>query len=401
MANYSRRVSEMADTAAILRNLFSAMGDPQTISFGGGAPAKEALPVEKVREIFDDIMRRDRRGIEMLQYGSPEGLKDLREIITTDLLAPMGVKANGDQVMIFNGGLEPINMICQLFIDPGDVILVESPTFVQSVEIFQMFEARCIGCQMDDDGVIPEDVEEKIKKYSPKMLYVIPTFQNPSGRTLSLERRKAIAELGSKYDVMVVEDDPYREVRYSGEALPPIKAFDATGHTIFANSFSKIFSPGSRLGYVAASDDIIRHLFDIKTATNSHTGMISQVIAAEFFKRGYYPEHIKSICNLYRQRRDVMMDCLREHMPRGTKFTYPDGGLFTWVQMPGDVDTEELLKVAREEYKVAYVGGAGFFVEGNGMGKNCMRMSFGSVPPDTIREGMARMGRLMERVYGG
>ena len=247
MVKMSKRMENMEKSAGIIRGLFGAMTDPGMISFGGGALAKESLPVDILREIAEDVLRTDSRGYEALSYGPVEGIKDLREVIASELLAPKKVDADPDDILVLTGGLEAMNLMCQIYIDPGDVILVEAPTFVHSVEIFDMFQARCVSVEMDEDGMDVDDLEEKIKKHSPKMVYVIPTFQNPTGRTLSLERRKRVAELGSKYDVIILEDDPYRDIRYSGEDLPPIKAFDTTGHTVLANSFSKIFSPGSRL----------------------------------------------------------------------------------------------------------------------------------------------------------
>lgn len=398
MPKFAKRMDVMKSSANIIKNLFGAMGDPELISFGGGAPAREALPVDIVREITNDVMRVDKRGVEALQYGGVMGLPDLREVVVEQLLKPKGVAAKVENVLITNGGLETMNLLCQLYIEPGDVILVESPTFVHCVEIFEMFQAKCIGVATDDKGMVPDDLEAKIKQYSPKIVYVIPTFQNPTGRTLSLSRRDDIAELGSKYDVIILEDDPYRDIRYSGEELLPIKAFDNTGHTVLANSFSKIFSPGSRLGYVLASDEISKQLFNAKTATNSHTSMLPQVICAEFFKRGYYPEHHRMICDLYRERRDVMIECIDKYFPSGTKRVFPDGGLFTWVELPGDIDTTELLaaSVSDPDVKVAFIAGAGFFVGEEGMGKNCMRISFGCVPPEKIRIGTERLGNFIK-----
>jgi len=397
MSKFAQRMTTMEKSATVIKKLFEAMNDPKIISFGGGAPAKEALPVDIVREITNDIMRIDKRGVEALQYGGVMGVPDLREVIVNDLLAPKGVKGNVDNILIINGGLEAMNLLCQLYIDPGDVILVESPTFIHSVEIFEMFQARCIAVDMDDKGMVTEDLEAKIIKYKPKMVYVIPTFQNPSGRTLSLDRRQKVAELGSKYDVIILEDDPYRDIRYSGSDLLPIKAFDETGHTILANSFSKIFSPGSRLGYILANDEVTAKLFNAKTATNSHTSMLPQIICAEFFKRGYYPAHHKMICDLYRERRDIMIECIDKFFPKGTKRTFPDGGLFTWAELPGGINTTELLVEAstNPDVKVAYVAGEAFFTEGGGMGNNCMRISFGSVAPEKIRIGTERLGNLI------
>ena len=394
MPEFAKRMDYMAGSAAVIRGLFGAMGDPETISFGGGAPASDALPVEELREIASEILTRSSRGVEALQYGPVQGVQQLRRIVAERLLAPKGVQADEDDILIVNGGLETMNLLCQVYINPGDVILCESPTFVHCVEIFEMFEAKCVGCKTDDHGIVPEDVEEKILALHPKMVYVIPTFQNPTGKTLPADRRKKLAELGSKYDVIILEDDPYRDLRYSGEELLPIKAYDNTGHTVLANSFSKIFSPGSRLGYVYADHAIIEKLFAAKTATNSHTSMLPQILCAEFFERGYYDAHLKKLIAVHKERRDAMMAALEKNMPEGTKWVFPDGGLFTWVELPGGIDTTELLKEAAA-YKVAYIAGAGFFVGNTGEGKNCMRISYGNVTPEKIEIGMKRLGDLI------
>lgn len=395
MPEFAKRIDYMAGSAAIIKDLFGAMNDPETISFGGGAPASEALPVEQVNKIASEVITREGRGVEALQYGPVEGIKQLREIVAEKLLAPKGIDACADDVMIVSGGLETMNLLCQVFINPGDVILCEGPTFVHCVEIFEMFEAKCISCKSDEYGIDLEDVEEKILKYHPKFVYVIPTFQNPTGKTIPADRRKKLAELGSKYDVIILEDDPYRDLRYSGQELKPIKFYDKTGHTVLANSFSKIFSPGMRLGYVYADKKIIEKLVAVKSATNSHTSMLPQIICAEFFARGYFEEHLKKLCAVHKERRDAMMTALEKNMPDGTKWVFPDGGLFSWVELPGDIDTTELLKEAAN-YKVAYVAGAGFFAGGTGEGKNCLRISYGNVSPEKIEIGMKRLGELIK-----
>lgn len=397
MSSFAKRMEVMEESANIIKNAFAAAASKDAISFTLGSIAKECLPVDKIREIVNDVMKTDSRGYEILSYGPVLGVKDLRDVIVKDLLAPKGVKAIVDNILILTGGLEAMNLMCQLYIEPGDVILVESPTFFHSLEIFHMFEATCVPVNMDDNGMDTEDLEEKIKKYNPKMVYVIPTFQNPTGITLSLERRKKIAELGSKYDVIILEDDPYRDIRYSGEDLPPIKSFDKTGHTVLANSFSKIVSPGSRIGYVYADDKIIAKMSDAKSATNSHTSMLPQVICAEFFKRGLYPEHHKLLCDVHRERRDALIESIDKYFPEGTKRTYPDGGLFAWVELPEGLNTSELLKEATSnpEVKVSFVTGEAFFAEGNGKGSNCMRLSFGGNPPDKIRAGIERLGKFI------
>ena len=394
MPNFADRMDYMSGSAAIIKGLFGVMNDPETISFGGGAPASDALPVEQLREIAADVLTRDTRGVEALQYGPIQGIRQLREIVSEKLLAPKGVQADADDILIVNGGLETMNLLCQVFINPGDVILCESPTFVHCVEIFEMFQAKCVGCETDQNGIVPEDVEKKIQELHPKMLYVIPTFQNPTGKTLPVERREALAALGSKYDVIILEDDPYRDLRYSGEDLKPIKAYDRTGHTVLANSFSKIFSPGSRLGYVYADHAIIEKLNDVKSATNSHTSMLPQILCAEFFSRGYFDDHLKKSILIHKERRDAMMSALEKYMPEGTKWVYPDGGLFTWVELPGNIDTTELLKEAAA-HKVAFVAGAGFYIGNTGAGRNAMRISYGNVTTEKIETGIQRLSALI------
>ncbi len=395
MTQFSKRMAYMATTAEVVRYLFESMTDPETISFGGGAPAREALPVEQIHDIANEVLTREKRGVQALQYGNPIGIPELRQAVVDRLLAPKGLEARLEQVITVGGGIEGLNLICQVYLDPGDVILVESPTFVHAVEVFKMFEARCIACETDDDGLVIEHVEARIKQHAAKMVYVIPTFQNPSGRTLSLERRKALAELGSRYDVLILEDDPYAELRYSGQALPPVKCFDQTGHTLFANSFSKIFSPGSRLGYVYADANIVRKLYDAKTATNSHTNVVTQILAAEFFNRGLYDSHLKLICDIHRERRDVMMECIKSKLPQRIKYVYPDGGLFTWVELPEQIDTTALLADAVAQ-KVAYMPGREFFVEGQPIRTNCMRVSFGGVTPEKIEIGTDRLANVIK-----
>jgi len=395
MAKFAERIATMQETSDVIRYLFESMTDPETISFGGGAPAKEALPVESVHRIASQVLTRDQRGGQALQYGNPMGIPDLRQAVVDRLLEPKGLKAGLENVIILAGGIETLNLTCQLYLEPGDVVLVESPTFVHAVQVFKMFQARCIACETDDNGLVLEDVEAKIQQYAPKMVYVIPTFQNPSGRTFSLERRKALAELGSQYDIVILEDDPYCELRYSGEALPPVKYFDETGNTVYVNSFSKIFSPGSRLGYVFADEEIIRKTYEVKMATNSHTNVVTQILCAEFFNQGYFEPHLKRFCDIHRERRDVMMDCIHSMLPVEVKSVYPEGGLFTWLELLGQIDTTAMLKDAVEQ-KVAYMPGREFFVEEHPSRNNSMRVSFGGVEPEKIRVGMERLAKVIK-----
>ncbi|WP_317855780.1 PLP-dependent aminotransferase family protein [Chakrabartyella piscis] len=395
MKEFAKRWDTMQRSCDTLKIVINSMTDPNVLSFGGGAPAKEALPVDIVHEIANDVLTEGSRGLQALQYGTAKGLLDLREGIVESLLAPKGIPATADDLVITGGGMEAVCIICATFLNPGDVILVESPTFFHCMMTFEMYEAKCIPCATDENGLVMEDVEAKIKEYHPKMIYTIPTFQNPTGITMSAERRKRLAELAAEYDVLVLEDDPYRDIRFIGEDVPAIKSFDTSGNVIMANSLSKIFSPGSRLGYIVADQRFQQKFCDAKTAMNTHTNVLCQVLASEFFKRGYYPDHHKKICDLYRERREFMLKCIDEHFPEGTKHTYPEGGLYTWVELPEGYNTTELLAESLNTCKIVFVAGEGCFAEGNGYGSRYMRLNFASVPMEIIASGIQQLGEMI------
>ena len=234
MPKFAKRIETMNSEVDKLMVLINSLVNGNVISFGGGAPALEAYPMEQLNEIAQAVFQRTPAGYGAFKYGSAMGNEDLRKAVRDILLAPRGLKADIGNIMITAGGIQPITFMSQLYLDPGDVVLVEAPSFVQTSMIFKMFEAKLVPCEMADDGLVMEDVEEKIKKYNPKFIYTVPTFQNPTGITMSLEKRKRLAELASQYDVIVLEDDPYREIRYSGEELPYIKSFDTTGNVVLA-----------------------------------------------------------------------------------------------------------------------------------------------------------------------
>ena len=397
MTPYAKRLAPMSRTADALKYTFDNMTDPNVINFGGGTPAKEAIPVETMRQLAQEILSDKALGTLALQYAHPVGYKPLRETVVRELLEPKGLYGQTfENVMIVSGGLETMNLVCELFIDPGDVILVENPAFYHCVGIFQMFQARLIPCETDEKGLVMEDVEAKIREYKPKMVYTVPTFNNPTGNTMPADRRKKLAELGSAYDVIILEDDPYRDIRYSGEELAPIKSYDKTGNTIMAGSFSKIFAPGTRLGYCVASPEIIQQLVGIKLLTNSQTTTLSQVLCNEFFRRGLYPEHHKHLCDLYRERRDIMLKAVDKYFPEGTKRSDPDGGFYTWIELPGGLNATKLRPRATE-MGIAYLAGESWFVRGGGEGSNTLRLCFASTAPDKIEPAVKALGAMFCR----
>ncbi len=402
MLNFAKRISVMNGEVNKLKVLTNSLISPDIISFGGGAPGLEAYPMEQIREISQDVFQRTADGYGALKYGSAVGNVKLREAVRDVLLKPRGIDVNINNIMITSGGIQPMNLICQMLIDPGDVILVETPSFVHTSMIFKMFEAKLVPVETDDNGMNMEDVEKKIKEYNPKFIYTVPTFQNPTGVTMSLERRKKLADLAAQYDVVVLEDDPYREIRYSGETLPYIKSFDKSNNVIIANSFSKIFSPGSRLGYIVADEAIINTLGDVKLGTDTCTNTVTQEIAAEFFARGLYPAHLEKLCSLYRSRRDVMLKAIDNYFPEGTKRTNPDGGYYVWVELPKEINATEMAIEVAENLNVCYGVGSIFYTEGNeeGAGDNCIRMNFSGLSEDVIEANVKKLGDYFKTKLG-
>ena len=398
MSRMAKRIDVMKDSVRDLKSLTDSLVSEDIISFSGGAPGLEAYPMEKLAEIAAEAFSRDPHGYGAVKYGSTMGNVRLREAVRDQILAPKGLNVSADNIMITAGGIETINFMCQLFIDPGDVILVEAPTFVHASMIYKMFEARLIPCEMDENGLVMEDVERKIRQYDPKFIYTVPTFQNPTGITMPEERRRQLVQLAEKYDVMILEDDPYREIRYSGRELPYMKSMDRSGHVITAGSFSKILSPGSRLGYIIADDEYMEQFRNIKLGTDTCTGTISQEIAARFFEKGLYPSHLDRLKSLYRNRRNVMMRSIDKYFPAGTKRTSPDGGFYVWVSLPEELGAQALISECVRDLGICYGIGATFYSEGNpaGTGRNCIRMNFSGLDEETIEVNVRRLGEFFE-----
>jgi 2-aminoadipate transaminase len=393
MYNFAKCMDNIS--AGTVKEILKLMGDPEIISFGGGSPAKESFPIDIIRDIVDKSLKDN--GNQVLQYGVTEGWKPLREAYLEHIAYPKGVKASLENVITTTGATQGIQLSADVFLDPGDVVLVEAPTFLGTLMVFNKYFVKCVAVETDDHGMIMEDLESKMKKYNPKMLYCIPTFQNPTGKTLPLQRRKKIAELASTYNVIVMEDDPYCDLRYKGEALPPIKSFDQTGHVIFLNSFSKIISPGLRVGTVVAEPEIIEKITVAKQCADTHTTNLTQAICAEFLNRGLLQGHLNAITPIYAKRLDTMLEGIKKHFPTGTKYTQPEGGLFIWAELPGEPNLQALLQKATQEYKVAFVPGKPFFINPED-GRNSLRLNFSSNTPENIEEGMKRLGEVFSHI---
>jgi 2-aminoadipate transaminase len=375
------------------------MADPEIISFGGGSPAVESFEPDVIRSITEELMTR--RPEAMLQYGATEGWTPARDAYIEHVARPKGLSFTRDNVIVTTGSTQGISLSIDAFVNEGDTVLVESPTFLATLMMLKKVNARVVTVEMDDDGMNTDDLREKLRSTGARFIYTIPTFQNPTGRTLSLERRKEVARLAAEFDAVVAEDDPYCDLRYAGAPLPSIKNFDDAGNVVLLNSFSKTISPGLRVGTVAASPEIIRKIVVAKQCSDTHTAILPQAVCAEYLNRGLMPAHLAATAPMYKERLDTMLACIDEYLPGGIEYTRPDGGLFIWLSAPGAHDMQQLLRTATQEHKVAFVPGEPFFPDQPGAGgspepsnrRNTFRLNFSGETPERIVEGMQRLGQ--------
>ena len=368
-------------TGSAIREIFKLIAKPGMISFAGGNPARSALPDDVCAEIAKEVLQKDGKAI--LQYGATEGYAPLLESLKSYAEAQLGCEL--PVVLPVTGSTQAMDLLCKALINPGDVILVENPTFLGNMQCMHLYEAKLVPVESDENGIILEKLEAAIKEHHPKMLYTIPTFQNPTGKTLAAERRQPIAEMAAKYGMVVAEDDPYRDLRYSGTPLPSIKSYDKEGWVVFLGSFSKIISPGLRVGFMAGDPRILRKCTVGKQSADVHTSNLTQAIVDQFLRRDLLPGHIKSICASYKEQMDAMMQEL-ETFPTGTTYTRPEGGLFIWVELPEHINALELLQKCVDR-KVAYVPGTHFFCDGGH--DNTLRLNFSNSTVEQIHTGMA------------
>ena len=374
-------------TGSAIREIFKVIAQPGMISFAGGNPSPEALPDQVVSELSQSVLASD--GKNLLQYGATEGYRPFVESLKEYTENQLGVSIPA--ILPVTGSTQAMDLLCKALIDPGDTVLVENPSFLGNLQCLRLYQANLVPVESDALGLLPDDLEAKIRKYQPKLLYTIPTFQNPTGKTLPEDRRKAVAELANRYGMVVAEDDPYRDLRYMGEAVRSIKSYDQGGWVMFLGSFSKIISPGIRVGYIAGNADVIRKCTIGKQSTDVHTANLNQAIVDQFIRRNLLPDHIRTICDGYRTKMLKMLKCL-EDFPEGVKFTKPEGGLFIWAELPEHCDTVKMLTKAVEK-KVAYVPGTYFCVDGGHL--NTFRLNFSNSSPEQIEKGMSVLNEII------
>ena len=373
-----------------IREIFKLLAKPGMISFAGGNPSNTALEPEVVSELAREALAH--YGTALLQYGATDGFNPFRESAAEFLRSSM-VNCEAADILPTQGGTQAFDVLLKALVDPGDAVLCESPTFLGAIQAMREYNAKLVPMPTDDEGVIVEAAEELIQQHHPKLMYVIPTFQNPTGITLSLPRRKALAELASKYGVVIAEDDPYRDLRYDGEALPTIQSFDEEGWVVYMSSFSKYVAPGLRVGAAAVRNATLRRKMVIgKQSADTHSPLLNQAIVDAYIRKGLMPGHLARICGEYRQQLNAMLDCFK-YFPAGTVHTVPQGGLFVWAALPEGMDAMEVFHRAVEN-NVAFVPGTHFYTEGGHM--NTLRLNFSMSDIPTIHEGMERLGKVIK-----
>ena len=377
-------------TGSAIRDIFKLLGKPGMISFAGGNPSNAALEPEVIAPIAKEVI--ENAGPAILQYGASEGWGPLRESARKYLL-DSGVPCEESQVLPTEGSTQGFDLLLKALVDPGDAVLVEDPTFLGALQAIRTYHGVPVGVESDENGILPDALEAAIKKYRPKLIYVIPTFQNPTGTTLPAERRGRIADIAAKYGVIVAEDDPYHDLRYGGEALPTIKSFDKEGWIVYLASFSKIISPGMRVGaMVITIPELMRKCVIGKQSSDLHCPLLTQAIVDAYLRKGLLEEHLLKIRKGYKAQLDAMLQGFIL-FPEGTRYIRPEGGLFVWVTLPGNKNAVSLLQPAVDN-GVAYVPGTHFYAEGGHL--DTLRLNFSNSPTDKIIEGMEKLSQVIK-----
>lgn len=389
---YARRMDHVRPSA--IRELLKHGADPELISFGGGYPDQRLFPLDDLRTVLEGLLHPDRAA--SLQYATSDGLPVLREQIAERMTAD-GTPTTADDVLVLNGGQQGLDLVAKMLVDPGDTIIVEDPTFLGALIAFAPLEPAYAAVRMDDDGMDVDHLEEVLRDNPrAKFIYTVPDFHNPTGVTMTLERRRRLIELANRYDVLVLEDSPYRELRFEGEQVPTLASLDTEGRVVHLSSFSKILAPGLRLGWLTASPELRERLGLLKLAADTQSGTLAMAATAAYLAAFDLDAHIERLRTAYRAKRDLMIRTIDETFPREVQRTYPAGGLFTWLTFPEGFDSARFMaEVAVPVAKVAYVPGATFFA--TDARSNHARVNFSSVPEEQIVAGISRLGLELHR----
>ncbi|HNT98034.1 MAG TPA: PLP-dependent aminotransferase family protein [Elusimicrobiales bacterium] len=387
--------------ASVIRELLKTTNQPGIISFAGGLPSPDHFPYDFVADAVKEIMAK--KGKIALQYGPTDGLPELKEEFVKFLKKYEGIDAKPQNLIITTASQQALDMVGRLFIDAADPVLVEKPSYMGALQVFKSYGAEFIGVKLEDDGVSTEELEEKLSWLRSqdehyKFVYLVPDFQNPSGVTLSEEKRAKVIELSDKYNVAVIEDSPYRQIRFEGKEPKMLYRLDKetrkTDNIVSLFTLSKTFAPGLRLGIILAHEQIIKKLEILKQSLDLCTSSLNQLIAAEFLRTGYFEKHIEIIKKDYRIKKNTMIAALEKNMPEGVTWTNPEGGLFLWVRLPEQMSADDMFQDALKE-NVAYVIGSAFHTDGSG--RNTMRLNFSFASPEKIDEGIKRLAAAVKK----
>lgn len=394
MTDYTKYMADRVKTmkGSAIREMFKRMADPEIISLAGGNPAAELFPGEELSKIAGKILMTS--PTLALQYGTTDGYVKMRDCARARAEKVNSVGEN-DTVLIMTGANQGIDLTTKAIINKGDKIIVESPSFIGSLNAFRTYESELVGVKVDDDGMNMEELEKALKENdNVKMIYTIPTFQNPTGTTMSIEKRKRMLELAKEYDVIILEDNPYGDLRFSGEDVATIKSMDTDGRVVYAGSFSKILSPGMRLGYIVAPKPLAEKIEMLKQVNDVHTPMLTQLMCVEFMKKYNIDDYIKKNCDLYGKKCAKMVECMEKYFPEGkVKWVVPEGGIFLWCECPTITDITPIVDKCLEK-KVAIVPGSNFATDIYAP-SNMFRLNFSSATLENIEEGIKRLGEVL------
>jgi len=377
--------------SSIIRETLKMMATPGLISLGGGMPAPELFPIREFQEACRYVL--ENSGEQALQYSVTEGYPPLRQYLV-EKMRKYGVPAEEENVLIVNGSQQALDLVGKIFLNPGDTVLTDRPTYLGAIQAWNAYEARFVTVPLDQDGTRVDLIEDILKREPVRFIYCLPNFHNPAGVTLSLERRHKLVDLAARYGVFIVEDDPYGELRFEGEDLTPIVVLHKE-NTIYMSTFSKTLSPGIRLGWISAPANVIGKLVQAKQGADLHTSIFTQMLVYDICQRGFLRQHVKRIRDSYKERLAVMVSAMKEFFPPEAKWTRPQGGLFLWVRLPEGTNTWDLLQAALEE-KVAFIPGSAFYTDGVS-GQSTLRLNYSASGPELIREGIKRLGRAIKK----
>ncbi|WP_187345197.1 PLP-dependent aminotransferase family protein [Cystobacter ferrugineus] len=383
----SQRMSRMK--ASAVREILKVAERPDVLSFAGGLPAPELFPVEAIAQAHAEAFAEEGRAA--LQYSTTEGYGPLREWICAHL-GERGLRVGVDQVLITNGSQQGIELVAKVMLDPGDLVVVENPSYLAALQTFSGYEASYAVVGSDDDGMRVDELERLVTSRKPKLIYLVPNFQNPKGTTLSLERRRALVRFAQRHRILILEDNPYGELRFRGEHLPSLASLDDEGVVVSLGSFSKTLAPGLRIGWMVGPKEIVRAVTVVKQAADLHTATVAQRATARLLARFDFNAHLERLRVIYGERCMAMLGALERHMPAGTRWTQPDGGMFVWAELPRGMSADTLFPLALEK-RVAFVPGAPFFAAEPR--HEFMRLNFSNRPPELLEEGMRRLGSVI------